>query len=252
MIPLSEMAALMEKDPDEDVRAASATALGQYVFLGELEELPETTLRLIEDHLLDVLNGNDTTKVRRFALESLGYSSRDEVPPLIETAYASTDKGWVASALFAMGRSSNQEWKPKVLEMLGSKLPQLRCEAARAAGELEIAQARPALIELLKDTDENTRASSIWSLSQIGGKGVREALEALYEETEDDDELSLLDEALENLEFNESLELLPIIKVSEQDDLDTEEDFSVEPLDYEDLDGEFYEEEVDDEEDLED
>ena len=244
---------LMEKDPVEEVRAASATALGQYVFLGELEELPESTLHHIEDCLLEVLNGDDSVKVRRFALESLGYSSRDEVPPLIERAYASPDKEWITSALFAMGRSGNQEWKPKVLEMLGSKHPQLRSEAARAAGELEIAQARPALIELLTDPDENTRACSIWSLSQIGGKGVREALEALYEETEDDDELSLLDEALENLEFNESLDLLPIIEVSEEDEPDTEEDYSIAPLDYEDLDDESFEEEDDgDVEDLED
>jgi hypothetical protein len=242
---------LMEKDPDEEVRAASATALGQYVFLGEIEELPESTLHHIEDRLLKVLNGDDTTKVRRFALESLGYSSRDDIPPLIEKAYASPEKEWVTSALFAMGRSGNQEWKPKVLEMLKSKLPQLRSEAARAAGELEIAQARPILIELLDDPDENTRACSIWSLSQIGGQGAREALERLYEATDDDDDmLGLLDDALENLEFTESLDLLPIIEIPEEGTADVDEDFSIAPLDYEDMDDDEdeYEEDADDEE----
>ena len=242
---------LMEKDPSEEVRAASAAALGPYVFLGAIEELPESTLHHIEDHLLSMVNGDDTSKVRRFALESLGYSNREEIPPLIETAYASTEKEWVASALLAIGRSGNADWKPQILAMLGSKLPQLRSEAARAAGELEIAQARPTLIELLDDPDENTRASSIWSLSQIGGKGVREALEAFYERTEDDAELDLLDEALENLDFIESLELLPMIEVSE-DEEDEQEDTFIPPVDYEELDDELLEDiDEDDEEDLE-
>ena len=206
---------MLKTDPDAEVRAAAATALGLYVYLGEIEELPEKTLHNLEDHLLQVLQGNDETHVRRCALEALGFSTRPEIPALIETAYASTDKDWIVSALFAMGRSSDHKWQPKVLAMLEHKLPVIRSEAARAAGELEMTQAAPILVDLLKDPDDTTRAHSIWSLSQIGGEGVREILEQMVEETEDEDELTLLEEALENLTANESLGLLPLLDFPE-------------------------------------
>jgi HEAT repeat protein len=253
---------MLEDDPDVQVRAAAATALGQYVYLGEIEELPEKTLRQIENRLLHVLQGEDAPTVRRCALEALGYSSREEVAPWIEQSYASSEKEWVASALLAMGRSGSQEWKGQVLAMLESKLPLVRCEAARAAGELEIARARPLLLELLDDPDDNIRAASIWSLSQIGGEGVRHVLEQIYEEAENDEDLSLLADALENLEFNEGLPLVPLLEIPELDEDEEEDDISEYvadvdrpgfdfDLDFDEVDDEFTGDEEFDNEDLE-
>lgn len=215
---------MLTTDADSEVRAACASALGRFVYAGELDEIPRARMHSIEDALLGVVNGNDAVEVRRSALESLGYSSRDEVTPLVEKAFASDDKYWKASALFAMGRSANQRWQPTILSMLDSNLPLLRAEAARAAGELELSEAVPYLIELLDDPDDNTRQASIWSLSQIGGEGVREALQTLYEEAEDEEELDLLESALDNLTFNESLQLMPMFNFPETDD-DEEEDW---------------------------
>ena len=106
--------------------------------------------------------------------------------------------------------------------MLHSAFPILRSEAARAAGELEIPEAMPDLIELLDDPDENTRSASIWSLSQIGGEGVRETLERMYSQAEEEGEISLLEAALENLMFNEGLQFMPFFDFPEyeEDDLD--------------------------------
>jgi HEAT repeat protein len=92
---------LMATDSDSEVRAASASALGRFVYAGELEEISHPTLKNIEDVLLATVNGSDAPEVRRSALESLGYSSRDEVPVLVEKAFASDDKYWKASSLFA-------------------------------------------------------------------------------------------------------------------------------------------------------
>jgi HEAT repeat protein len=222
---------MMATDSDSQVRAASATALGRFVYAGELEEIPQRTLKKIEDALLGIVIGNDAVEVRRSALESLGYSSREEVPPLLEQAFASDDKFWKASALFAMGRSANPRWAPTILEMLHSNLPLLRSEAARAAGELEIAEAVEPLLELLDDPDDDTRQASIWSLSQIGGEGVRETLQNLYDEAEDEQELELLESALDNLTFNEGLQLMPMFDFPEAED---EEDW-YEVYDLEDL-----------------
>jgi HEAT repeat protein len=234
---------LMTTDSDSEVRAAAASALGRFVYVGELEEIPQRTLKGIEEALLAAATGSDAPEVRRCALESLGYSSRDEVTPLIEKAFASDDKHWKASALFAMGRSANQQWAPTVLAMLQSNLPLLRSEAARAAGELEIAEAVPQLFELLDDPDDNTRQASIWSLSQIGGEGVRETLESLYDESDNEQELELLESALDNLTFNEGLQLIPMFDFPEAED---DEDW-YEEYDLEDMDEIFEDEEEDDE-----
>lgn len=231
---------LMTTDDDREVRAAAASALGRFVYAGELEEIPPATMKSIEDRLLSVVNGNDVPEVRRSALESLGYSSRDEIAPLVEQAFASEDKFWRASALFAMGRSANQRWQPNILSMLQSNLPLLRSEAARAAGELEISDAVPQLLELLDDPDDQVRQASIWSLSQIGGEGVRDTLQALYEETEDEKEAELLESALDNLTFNEGLQLIPMFDFPEADE--DEEDW-YEEYDLEDADDLFEEDE---------
>lgn len=209
---------LVKNDSDGEVRAAAAGALGHYIYLGEIEELPEKTFHQVEDCLLQTAGGQQAVNVRQRALESLGFSSRPEVVDLIRSAYQSRDKTWVASALLAMGRSSDKQWNPEVLEALESDLPLVRSEAARAAGELEIKSARPLLLELLSDPDDTIRFASIWALSQIGGEGVREALEELYEQTDDEEELGLLDEALENLEFNEGLAMIPLLDISDPDE----------------------------------
>jgi HEAT repeat protein len=194
---------LLQADEDERVRAAAATALGRYVYLGEIDELSEDHLRSIEDRLLEVIRDDRAELVRRRALESIGYSSRAEVPSLIETAFTSGDKEWVAAALLAMGRSADDRWEGSVLSMLDDRQPALRAEAARAAGELEIFEATHQLIELIEDSNEEVRSAAVWSLSQIGGEGVREALETLLARTEEDSEMDFIETALDNLAFTE-------------------------------------------------
>lgn len=213
---------LLCKDPDVDVRAASASALGQYIYLGELDELPVKILKEIEVLLLDTYQGNDEEAVRRAALESLGFSSLEEVPALIEAAFNSKEVGWRTSALFAMGHSRNEIWRNQVLSMLNNNQPDLRLEAARAAGELELTLAIPVLLELLDDPSDSIRDASIWSLSQIGGEGVRDRLEKLFDEAEDDREIDFLESALDNLVFTEGMQLIPLFDLSENED---DEDF---------------------------
>lgn len=223
---------MLHTDPDAQVRAAAASALARFVYNGEIEKLPQNMLRTIEDTLLSTLNGSEPIEVRRAALESLGYSSREEVDGLIRKAFASDDKHWKASALFAMGRSANLEWQPQVMSMLESNLPLLRSEAARAAGELEIRDAVPLLVDLLDDPDENTRQASIWSLSQIGGHGIMELLQRLYEQADDQD-ADIIESAIDNLAFNEGVPMLPILDIPEGEDEDEEdwyEEFDLEDV----------------------
>lgn len=201
LIPI--FSALASQDNDEQVRAAATTGLGKFIYLGEIEEIPAQLLHEVEEQLLKIYHHDTTDLVRRRALEALAFSNRDELPPLIEAAYSSGVKEWVASALFAMGRSANERWQPQVLAMLDNSSAAIRTEAVRAAGELECSSAVPRLLELLEDPDDIVRMASIWSLSQLGGEGVGDALEKLYDETEDEEEAEYLQEALDNLAFTE-------------------------------------------------
>jgi HEAT repeat protein len=83
----------------------------------------------------------------------------------------------------------------------------VRYEAVRAAGELEAEGAREAIFDLLEEGTDNEDLyyAAIWSLTKIGGRGVRKLIEMDLSESEDPDEISFLEEALENLDFNEQI-----------------------------------------------
>ncbi len=198
---------MMFEDKEEIVRAQAASAIGLFIYIGELETIPSFSHHQIEDNLLKVLNGTDSPIVRRRALKSLGFSSREEIPDLIRKAYNEDDPQWLASALFAMGRSADAQWEESVLNNLDNSDPDVQIEAVRAAGQLELGSAREALLTMLEDfadLDVDLKAALVWSLSQIGGDGVQEALDQLYEEIEDDDEAEYIEDALDNLQFTDS------------------------------------------------
>ena len=216
---------ILRTDESEITRAEAATALGEYIMLGELEEIPGDKHALAEDALLQVVGGEDVPAVRRRALESLGYSSRPEVATLIDSAFKRQDPDWKASALFAMGRSSDDRWQDPVLQMILSDNPIIRLAAVRAAGELSLGLARSLLITLLDDEDEDEVISAaIWSLSQIGGEDARTLLESLAAEAEDDDVIAYLEDALENLAFTEDLERFDLLSFDPEDFDDREEE----------------------------
>jgi HEAT repeat protein len=194
----------LNEDEDTAVRAAAANALGSFIYLGELEKIPADLHHNIEDHLLSSVASPEEKLVRRRALESLGYSGRNEVIPLIESAYHDKDPEWVTSALFAMGRSCDERWKKQVLSQLHSPDEDIRSEAIVAAGELELGSARSILLDLLDDEEDlSIRRALIWALSKIGGEGVRDKLDELLELEEDDEEADFIEEAIENLSFTE-------------------------------------------------
>lgn len=213
---------LMKEDPSEEVRAAAATALGKYIYLGELEEIPQSTYRLLEDELLQVISSTEKPSVRQKALEAISFSAREEAIELIRTAYESGDHNWLISALLAMGRSGDDRWEETVLSHLQDEDSELRFEAVRAAGELSLAAARQPLLEMLTEEglEEDTRFAVIWSLSEIGGRGVREVLEALRDSSEDEEMTDFLEEAFVNLEFTEGLDQLDFLRVDPLDPTD--------------------------------
>ena len=202
------------------VRAVAAAALGVYVYLGEIEEVDENTLKTVEQTLLKGFAEGQPDLVRRRSLEALSYSSLEEVLPMIQSAYESSQTDWVVSALNAMSRNLDEKWNPMVLDSLKDLRPAVRAEAAHAAGEMELEGSRDVLLEMIRDDNSEAQAAAIWSLSQIGGEGVGEALEKLLDETEDDDLAEVIEEALDNLEFTEGVSAFDLMELDDDEDDD--------------------------------
>ena len=209
-----EFMEMLQNDESIDVRAGAANALGQFVHLGELEKLPSELLHRIEDQLLEASLPANKSLIRRRALESLGYSGRSEVIPLIETAYRENNPDWVKSALWAMGRSGDERWKLEVLTQLRTPDEDTRAEAIHAAGELELASARPFLLDMLEDEEDlEMRRELIWALSRIGGESIRAKFEELLEIEEDDEEVEFIEEAMDTLSFTEDMGSFSLINL---------------------------------------
>ncbi len=211
---------MLRNDPDVSVRIEAAHALNLFVDLGELEEIPEKIYHQVEDALLASSASEDDVRVRRAALESLGYSSRPEVATLIESAFHRQDPNWQASALVAMGRSADERWDEEVTRSLVHVDDRIRKAAVQAAGELGLPSARSILLKMLgEEEDAEILSAVIWSLSQIGGEDVRTYLENLLDQLEDDEQIAFLEEALDNLTFTEDLERFDLLAVDPDDEL---------------------------------
>jgi len=215
---------MLENDPEEIVRSAAASGLGSFISRGELNEVKPEIHRKVEDTLLKCLDGQDTILVRRRCLESLGFSSSKKIHSYIEEAYESDDTRWQVSALCAMGRSADNRWQNAVVNKLYDEDEEVRFEAVRAAGELSLSKARQPIVKLLKRADEledDLRLAAIWSLSQIGGEKIRHFLEKIQEECEDDDEIDFIEQAMDNLDFNQGMVISGLFEVDEvnEDDM---------------------------------
>jgi len=178
---------LFKQGQTSRVRAAAATALGRYIYLGELEEIDDTAVMVVEQALLETIRQPDEDiEVIRRAIEAISYSGREGVEQIIESAYYHEDELMRVSAIFSMGRSYNKKWESIILAELDNINPAIRFEAARACGELELKEAVDKLIELIDiEADTSVLQNAIWSLGQIGGfkaQGVLERLSASPDE----------------------------------------------------------------------
>ena len=238
---------LADADQADFVRAAAANALGFYIYLGELEEIKPEVHHKIEDALLLAYAEDPSDLVQRRALESLGYSCREEVPPLLRYASAKDSDEWLESALFGMGRSASTQWEEIVLENLDHENPEVKGQAIHAAGELSLSSARVRLLRKLdREKDEYLRSELIWALSQIGGEGIEEKFEQLLAKTDDDEEANLLEEAMEMLHFTNEIADFELMEVDidhkhnllDEDDQEAEpwEDDDDEDDEYDDVD----------------
>jgi HEAT repeat protein len=174
---------LLLKDEAEMVREAAATSLSRFALLAELGHLPPRLADMVWQALWDTYhNARESVNVRRRVVESIAYFDRPEVAQIIQAAYQHDEDIMRISAVFAMGRSADERWSDLVIDELDRDDPQMRYEAARACGELRVAEAVPALSKLVVDPDLEVKLAAVWALGQIGGQEAQRVLEICYEQ----------------------------------------------------------------------
>ncbi len=192
---------LLSADPSIMVRAAAATSLGRFVLMAELDELEEELGTRVVQALWEVVDDvEEALETRRRAVEAISYCGDEGVRRLIEAAYLHPDEKMRISAVFSMGRSADSVWGKSIIAELGSGSPEMRFEAARACGELELKEAVPALMRLIADPDREVQQASIYALGKIGGREARRALQVCCE-SEDEVIAAAGEEALGELEL---------------------------------------------------
>ncbi|GMV35260.1 MAG: HEAT repeat domain-containing protein [Chloroflexi bacterium CFX1] len=212
---------VLQADSDLAPRLKAVNLLGEFILLGELEELDEKRLHKIEEALLAVIRSDENPALRRAAVEAFGYSGREDAVGILESAYEREDPQWIASALRAMGRSHDSRWGDSVVSKLLDPDPRVRYAAAEAAGELTVEEAAPILLKMLEDEeeDDNVTMAAIWALSQIGGEDARAYILSLLDNAEDEETAEFLEDALDNLDLNEQLNRFDMMSLDEDDEL---------------------------------
>jgi HEAT repeat protein len=202
---LRKLLPMMATDPDSDVRASVALALGRFAHRASIDELPARVSKDVRDALLrSASNLDEPDEVRRRSIEGLGYYSGDDVIALIGQAYTSGKQPLKESAVVAMGHTMDPRWLPVLDVELQSSEAALRYEAARAAGELagEATSLLPRLLPMTEGDDLEVAQAAIWALGQIGGDGARRALKRLSR-SDDSTVRQAADEALSELQMEE-------------------------------------------------
>ncbi len=183
----------VDTDVHADVRAHAISALGRYVYEGEIAmdegwDSPNVSIRpeeytRVTDFLFRIAQDLDEAlETRRFAIEALSFRSDDQdVADLIEWAFQHKDRRLKVSAIFAMARNGDPRWTETIIHELYSDDPEIQHEAIHAAGDLALPEAADALVELIRDQSirKSMRMLAIYSLGQTGTERAYPVLEQL-------------------------------------------------------------------------
>jgi HEAT repeat protein len=191
----------LQSEESPAVQEAIAVSLGTFSYLVEVDELDPESAAETQRALFLLIERGQNWMVRRRALESAAYMSRNQrVKQAIQAANESDFELERAGAIVAMGRNLDPDWYPVVVNELENEDPDIRCEAARAAGEF----GNPAVIDRLgrmyEDEDEEVREVAIRAVGHIGGQQAIDALR--YLDTQVPEELkSVVASAIEEARF---------------------------------------------------
>ena len=175
---LARLLDLCAHDPEAMVREAAAERLAGFAYEAEVGKLTQDDARRIEAVLLErAQSETEAATVRGAALASAGYFSTERVRAEIRRAL--NRSGLRVSAIRAIGRNIDPVWLETLAEQMGSEDPDVRREAAEAAGNYE--EMVDALADLVDDPEFSVRLAAIASLGRIGGAEARDILVYCHE-----------------------------------------------------------------------
>ncbi len=210
---------MVQQDAASEVRSAAATALGRFAMLAEHKKISEENRKRISQILLEIIhNSKEPVEIRRRALEAVSPLSMPEVTQTIWEAYRRDEQGLRISSVYAMGRNCDMLWMPTVLTEMNSEDPEMRYEAATAAGELGESEAIPRLIELTIDPDIEVTLAAIMALGKIGGQEAKQRLRTLIT----DKSKAIHDAAEQAISEIEAYEEPPDPRINDFDEPDTD------------------------------
>lgn len=167
----------LRADSDEDVRAAAAASLRQFVILREFEQIPVSEGDAVVNALRGAVEQETSAAVRAAALESLGARGLPWVTNLISDAYVSDDRRIRIAAVHAMGESADDRWLDYLHEQFYSDDSEFRFEAATAAGNVASEDSVEPLAALLEDDDSQVILAAVAALAEIAGPEAIQLLE---------------------------------------------------------------------------
>ena len=203
-------------DEPEELRARAAISLGPVLEEGDLEEtetgdfddpdsvsISKTTFNNIRDFLRKLYQDESIPKmVRRRILEGAIRSPREWHRDAIRKAYASGDRDWVLTAVFAMRwvRGFDDE----ISESLKSTDSDIHSEAVAAAGTWGIDKAWPHVLALVKNS-QTPKALLLKAIDAAAGIRPEEAIPILQKlaKSRDEDVSATAEEALMMAELSE-------------------------------------------------
>jgi len=169
---------LLEQDSAVNVQVATATALGKFAMLAELNKLRSCHMSKICQALLGVISDKSRdAEARRRALEAVSPLNLPQVEKTIREAYQSHSHKLRISAIYAMGKNCHRSWLPILVRELSNADAEIRYEAAGACGELGEEEAAPYLIKLIGDPDVDVQVVALQALGKIGGSEAKRCLQ---------------------------------------------------------------------------
>ena len=112
---------------------------------------------------------------------------------------------------------------PELTDELASEAPEMRFEAARACGELQLAGAVPRLSQMTADLDLEVKLAAIGSLGRIGGPEARRVLDICVE-MGDEAMVEAAREALDEMDYMEEEIDLDLYSYDSDDDPEDEDE----------------------------
>lgn len=210
---------LLLADNQPQVQAAAAAALGHFVLMGEWDQIPAKAKEKVVMALLAKYDQPELpSEVRRPVLESLSGTTHHRLPALIDQAYHSDDEQLQISAVYAMGQSVDKRWLPTILQEMSSPWPEMRAEAAQAAGNIGSSDALEPLADLIYDQDLEVRLAGVAALGQIGGETAYNLLRRLADNPESEELEEAIEEALEEMALLNDEVDLNLLELDEEEE----------------------------------